>query len=440
MRGAKFLILISAILLGCSSGADRLVNADGLTVIDVGSDVGKGRVVNLSEIASDIIYIPLETNEDSFIASMPVIFLENDRIYVKSRRVIKVFDMSGKYLFTFDRKGRGPQEYSYSGPNVERGTGRFYAENPNSDRSVTVKLYSQEGDFVKEFIAPSVKNRILRMSKSKENVYSFTFINDFIPQVDGIEVDTDKVSKLLLDSLANIIGFLPELPIDSRVVLGTDVRTKTEDGRELLNPFVQDNTPQVYHFYKDTIRIYKQYNDTLYSFYDGNKLVPRYVLDYGVYAASKIDLDQLNYLEGKVISVDNSHYYETDRFIMLSFLLRDYAHEPFFGKYFFHQVKEREVRESYALYNKLTGEFSFLNLPLPKTPGFREDFEQGPPFLPSYLSEDSGASGNGYMVSLVYTGTLKEHAANHNVSDKLRAIVDGLDENDNPVLVLVKLR
>lgn len=430
----KYLILICAVLFGCSSGVDRQGKSDGLTVIDVGSDVGKGRVVDLSEIAEDISYIPLETNDDSFIGMVPVVFLENDRIYVRYRGVFKVFDMSGKYLFTFDRRGRGPQEYTYTSPNVERGTGKFYAECPNSDRSVTVRMYTREGDYEKEFTVPAVKNRILRMSKSKENVYSFTFINDFIPQVDGIEVDIDKVSKLLFDSLSNIIGFLPELPIDSRVVLGTEVRTKTEDGREFLNPHVKDDVPQAFHFYKDTIRTYKQYNDTLYSFYNGNQLVPRYILDYGPYAASRIDLDQISNKKGKVITVDNNHYYETDRFIMFSFVLREYAHEPYFGKYFFHQVKEREVRESYALYNKLTGEFTFLNLPLPKTPGFREDFEQGPPFLPSYLSDKN------YMAAVYYAHTLKEYAATHEVSDSLRAIIDGLEDNDNPVIALVKLR
>ncbi|MDD2284804.1 MAG: 6-bladed beta-propeller, partial [Paludibacter sp.] len=151
MKGAKFLILISAVLFGCSSGANRHGNSDGLTVIDVGSDVGKGRVVDLSEIAQEITYIPLETTNGSYIGRAPVVYFENDRIYVKSHGVIKVFDMSGKYLFTFDRRGRGPEEYIYSAPKIERGTGKFYAESPNSDRSVTVRIYTREGDYEKEF-------------------------------------------------------------------------------------------------------------------------------------------------------------------------------------------------------------------------------------------------------------------------------------------------
>ena len=430
----KYLILICAVLFGCSSGADRHGNSDGLTVIDVGSDVGKGRVVDLSEIAEEITYIPLETSEDSFISAAPVISLENNRIYVKSRGVIKVFDRSGKYLFSFDRRGRGPQEYIYTSPNVERGTGKFYAECPNSDRSVTVRMYTREGDYEKEFTVPAVKERLLFLNKTKENCYSFALSSDLIPGIEGIEVDVDKVSKLLYDTLSNLIGYLPVLPLDSRVEMRTEFRTKTDDGRELLNPTANTTIGQSFYFYKDTIRTYKSYNDTLYSFYDGNKLMPRYVLDYAEFAATKIDLNQISNVKGKVITVDNNHYFETDRFIMFSFVLREYAHEPYFGKYFFHQVKEREVRESYALYNKLTGEFTFLNLPLPKTPGFREDFEQGPPFLPSYLSDKN------YMAAVYYAHTLKEYAATHEVSDSLRAIIDGLEDNDNPVIALVKLR
>ncbi|NCC47139.1 MAG: 6-bladed beta-propeller [Bacteroidia bacterium] len=434
MKGAKFLILISAVLFGCSSGANRHGNSDGLTVIDVGSDVGKGRVVNLSEIAQEITYIPLETTNDSYIGMAPVVYFENERIYVKSRGVIKVFDMSGKYLFTFDRRGRGPEEYIYSAPKIERGTGKFYAESPNSDRSVTVRIYTREGDYEKEFTVPSVKNRIISLDKSKENFYSFSFFRELIPGIEGIEVDVDKVSRMFYDTLSNLIGYLPNLPSDPRVILGTEVRDKTEDGRKLYNPSANNTIPQSYFFYKDTIRTYKSYNDTLYSFFDGDKLVPRYLIDYGEYAASEIDLDKESITNGEIISVDHNHYYETDKFILFSLFLRNYAHEPYFGKNSYLQVKEREIRSSYGYYDKTTGKFTLLNLPVKKTPGFRDDLEQGPPFLPSYLSDDN------HMATIFYAHTLKEYVADHEVSDSLRAMIDNLDESDNPVIALVKLK
>lgn len=79
-----FLFLIALFLISCNSGVDKGDKSLDYTVIDVGSDVGKGRVVDLSEIASDITYIPLESKSDSYIGLAPVVFFENDRIYVKS--------------------------------------------------------------------------------------------------------------------------------------------------------------------------------------------------------------------------------------------------------------------------------------------------------------------------------------------------------------------
>lgn len=46
-------------------------------------------------------------------------------------------------------------------------------------------------------------------------------------------------------------------------------------------------------------------------------------------------------------------------------------------------------------------------------PGFRDDIEQGPPFVPTYLSEDN------YMITLCFAHTLIEYASNNEVSDPL---------------------
>lgn len=172
-----FLFLFSLVLLSCSSGTDKGVMSSGYTVIDVGSDVGKGRVVDLSEIASDITYIPLESKSDSFIGGVPVVFFENERIYVKSGRSFIVFDKSGKYLFTFDRRGRGPEEYVRGLPKIEKRTGNFYAEHLKGGGNSVLKIYSRDGHFKKEIAIPSVQNRLLSLSKAIPNCYIFDLFN-----------------------------------------------------------------------------------------------------------------------------------------------------------------------------------------------------------------------------------------------------------------------
>ncbi|MGE4415163.1 MAG: 6-bladed beta-propeller, partial [Bacteroidales bacterium] len=93
----KYLYLFVLILIFFScDGNQRDVKEPNpkYSVIDVGSSVGKGRVVNLSEIASDIKYIPLETENNSLVGSYPLAFYENDRIYIRFSKIIKVFDKS----------------------------------------------------------------------------------------------------------------------------------------------------------------------------------------------------------------------------------------------------------------------------------------------------------------------------------------------------------
>lgn len=149
-----FLLIFSFLfLISCNSRIDKGDQNLGYIVIDVGSDIGKGRVVDLSEIASDITYIPLETTSDSFSSGSPVVIFENDRIYVRGAKVIKVFDKSGKYLFTFDRRGRGPEEYTGTTPWIEKGTGNFYIESFKGGNKV-VKTYYRDGNFKKDIIMP----------------------------------------------------------------------------------------------------------------------------------------------------------------------------------------------------------------------------------------------------------------------------------------------
>jgi len=54
-------------LSSCSSNQDN--HKSNPKVIDVAGSIGIGRVVNLSEIADSIEYIPLETNEESLVST-----------------------------------------------------------------------------------------------------------------------------------------------------------------------------------------------------------------------------------------------------------------------------------------------------------------------------------------------------------------------------------
>jgi hypothetical protein len=65
----------------------------------------------LSEIASEIEYIPLETNQQSLIRNMKGAWFTEGGIYVHTPNQLMLFDSQGKFLRNIGKKGRGPEEY-----------------------------------------------------------------------------------------------------------------------------------------------------------------------------------------------------------------------------------------------------------------------------------------------------------------------------------------
>jgi hypothetical protein len=424
----KYLFL-SVLFLGLNSCKNEINKGDqvlGYTIIDVGSDIGKGRIVDLSEIASDITYIPLETTSDSFCGGYPVVIYENDRIYVRGAGVIKVFDKSGKYLFTFDRIGRGPEEYPHGAPWIEKGTGNFYIESFKG-RSKVVKTYYRDGTFKKDIIMPYGQDMFLRLRRYLTNCY----VCNLIP---WIAKDEKEYFAILFDSLSNVRGYIPPPPIDTRLISNNKKHVSLPEGVKLLIPSDKYNIGSILQYFKDSIRVYTSYGDTIYSYRDSNILFPRYVMDYGKYTPSKIYINQEGTNWDKQITLDNGFYYETDKFLLLNYRLRDYAHEPFRGKRSYLHLNDQVITESYGYYNKITKRFSLLNHPLKNRPGFREDIHQGPPFVPVYLSDDN------FMLAPYYPHDLIDYASNNKVSQQLQKVINVLTENDNIVIALVKLK
>jgi hypothetical protein len=91
------------------------------------SDSGKIETIqlksSLKEKASNLFkeakVIPLETTDSSLIVRIKRIEIWNDNIFVlnelKSHNNILCFDLGGKFLFSIDRMGQGPGDYSYLG-------------------------------------------------------------------------------------------------------------------------------------------------------------------------------------------------------------------------------------------------------------------------------------------------------------------------------------
>lgn len=70
-------------------------------------------IKNLSDIAAEIRYIPLQTTDRSLMSNFSGRIVSNEkRIYIQNSQQILCFDAEGNFLLNINKEGRGPEEYT----------------------------------------------------------------------------------------------------------------------------------------------------------------------------------------------------------------------------------------------------------------------------------------------------------------------------------------
>ncbi len=415
---SKFRIsaIIIFLLLSCSGKPEK--GSIILKEIDVESSVGGGKIVPLSEIASEIQYIKLETTDSSLIEYNNSVFVENDRIYVKSgpRKHLTVFDMQGRFHFRFDRRGRGAEEYSHvQSVDIEPGTGNILISDYTN-----LKLYDRDGKFLKIIEYPKI---------DKSYFTNAGFLSKDTLIAAPKNASPDSKSFVIFNKESEVLKTLPmpALPAEiTRVnfVTSNAVAYSTSGGSNIVRG-------------KDRSIIYYSECDTLFSLDKKLNYIPVYKLKFGRFINRKSRRMDVDRISGKHVSLStikmNQAVFETPDYLCILYNLRDYANE----KYIFEvksSKKEIYLSECISLYNKRTETFTFLNHPQKGRSGFKEDFCNGPAFFP--MTTTSGNS----IVSLLTARQIIEYASENAVEGVLKEIVETLKESDNPVVAIAKLK
>ncbi|MDD2425565.1 MAG: 6-bladed beta-propeller [Bacteroidales bacterium] len=403
-----FIIPLLLIQPGCSS--DNQNTEEGLKVIDVAGGVGKSRLVNLSEIADTIEYIPLETNQESLLAHPPHerILYEKDILYFPQKRgIIKLFNSKGEYLSTFNRLGRGPQEYEQFGElQIDNVSGKIIILSINK-----VLEYSPNGECIRNIFLPA------------PNMIDNKSIGDFIMLGDNyFFLDGFKYPVIITDSSLNVIKRLKYPPEDVDLV-------------KVEKSIPRFATSYIY-LYKDRIRLINGINKYVLSINKDLSVDTVFIINYGKYSPENTksgSRNSLNYTSPYLWRYGN--VLESDNYLFMRFHLGSLSDKP----YKMHRNWKGSVRQlidpnACALFNKETEEFTFLDQPEIDQMGFVDDIEGGPAIWPKYVSADN------YMVSYILAEEFIAHAESHKVSEKFKKIADGLKETDNYVFVRVKLK
>lgn len=380
-----------------TTAANKLSNVLDIKVIDVEAAVGTGRVMELSEIAGKVQYVPLETTKESLVnGGVITLSYVNGLIYVMDMSQVKIFNSGGKYLSTVNRQGRGPEEYTDI---INAGV---FPENGNivvMTSAGTLNEYDIEGNFISRVRLPALEGHFLVNCFKQDR-------NTYVASAHQLDHNQPGYSVVVFDSLSSIKLKIPAV-------------------NESPDPRVM-RVPLLYRF-GDKLRFIHIDSkvDTIYSIATDLSVESPFVFNFGKY---KLPFDQQNFVD--MLASKTSNYItltsvvESDMYIFLSFDFRGIKTESY----------ERSRNIVCALFNKESAELTLLREPENGKPGFRNDLENGPVFWPYADIHDN------YLVSMYTADKFMQYANNTSASGKLKETAARVKEDDNPVVAIVKLK
>jgi hypothetical protein len=407
-----YALVIGINLLSCS---EKKISNEFEVISFVGIRDG-ARIVNLSEIASSIRYIPLETNNYSLLDNAPRPIMENGNFYIFSGKesCYKAFSGDGKFIGRIGRKGRAKGEYIQLQPfslsfNFKNGNPLIYSYNK-------IIEYDQKGNFVKEVLAPDTL-------KSYANIKTMKLGKNYLSLYGNLSKNRYKF--VFYDPDGKIIDDYPKnYELSPVKLLQAD-----DDGEEVVMlGFKILTTPSTYS-YRDNIKVITQTNDTIISFGPQFERRIDYLLDYGkdktpdyptdterensLYINPRFTCESDQYLFFRI------HFPATD-----SDKMKEYTNMSLFDKenkrHTLLKYEKRELKDDNSAKNEV-----WLK-------GFQNDIDNGIPFWPSYISKE------GEMIMSIPALKFIELSEIYN-SPEMKKTATTLNENSNPVMMVVKL-
>ncbi|MDL2265329.1 6-bladed beta-propeller [Parabacteroides sp. OttesenSCG-928-G21] len=383
-RVNTLMIFFLFILAGCGENQQ---STDDFITVDVTKSYPKKELI-LQDFM-DVEYIPLETN-DEFINRGFVQAIGKEIILVRNRNDdgdIFVYDRTGKALRKINRKGQGGEEYaSIYNITLDEDKGEMFVSDIYSKKIIVYDLY---GNFKRSF-------------KHKEGSGSQFYTDIF---------NYDQDNLICYDSYNKEIAFILISKQDGSIT--REIETPFNEKLFLRQQLTDEAAGMVYTYTPGPYRTISPYDgswfltelssDTVYTLSPDNSLQPFLVrtpsihsMDPGVFLVVRLFSDRYYFME----TIKNAFDWET---------------RTGFAKDFFIYDKQENSFSGYILYN---GDYSTkkeLDLSLLKPVNHEIESWQ---FIDAYqLVEDYE---NGYL-----KGELKE-------------IASTLDEEDNPVIMLVK--
>lgn len=383
----KKLIILSCltVLLGCSTQSEQHTQPE---VIDVETNLNNYQDLQLTDIATQIQYIPLETSNKCLLEGRINVEIVDSFIVATNSSSCYLFNsITGNFIRKIGNKGHGPAEYKSANGFINPLRKRIFFLGWNKN----LLEFDFEGNFIQSIPIPGFVDSF----ESPSIPSQFSYFSDQIVCSFINPIGTEEKLLLFFDNTGKVIKTFPNLNIfpENRFSFTT---------KESV----------LYHFDKNLF--FKEiYNDTLFQV-DNDALFPKYIFNTGKYKIPYESKWWSNEERRNKEMIHPSDILETKRYL-------------FFTLYF-------EKKEMTGIYEKLNNQLSIVET----NNGIQNNIDDFVPFSPQFVSE------KGELVSVVDAYIIDQWFSNNpEKAKKLTAHLQklkSLNENDNPVLMLVKLK
>ena len=386
LKSLLIIVVTSLLIISCSyQKADELLN------LSIEENINKSSVLNLSDLAASIEYLPLQTMENSILAGHEYLAFTPD-YYITFGKECIVFNRKGEFVRKISNEGKGPGEYTdaYSAYLYPVNQLIFFP----STAYEKINVYSLENELIDEIIRPQPSVRVRNISEDLFAVYSGFLYGDAEWNTMVYNSQGDSVSCIL-----NVY--------------------RHEGSRFVFN---EEN---IFYYFNDQLHLKEVYSDTIYQFNSKGQHIPRYLLDLGIYSVpasiKNNNQSMASFFRGDYFGVKG--IYESDKYLIFKYI---------------HNGK----RNNLMIYNKQTGKID--NIPENvSSGGIKNDLDGGPNFIPEHNNNNLFLQKiNAFeLKALVATEEFKNSTPKYPEKKKeLEELAASLDESDNPVLMLVKLK
>lgn len=358
------------------SNAPRLKpDEQGLTKIQMGDIVGEN-VFSMTEILDSMLFIPLETNDESILGGVDLVRISRERIYVSDDQdELLIFDLNGKFINKLS-KGQGPGE-------IRRPYAFDFDE--KTQRLIVLQtwgfiFYDKNGKYIEEEIHPFIA---LDFVSTNEGYIFFHYMKA------NHHLDPNCSSAMFITDKSFIVR-----------AKGINVVPEGLQGTTKVRTFFLNKVG-------GSFMVSQLYNDTIYEVND-KYFRAKYVIDFD----NKIKVTK----NSKMTDTYNSTVF----YYMGSMLETE-------GKYQLFRFMSDRIGQCVVYRNMKTGKM---------VGGTSATFLKTE--IPQYCFRDR-TTYKDYFVSVLYPQSDMKFTSSKIPEDSKRRI-ENLDEEDNPVLVLYKVK